>query len=210
MLINNPASSGNSIASALSASGLSGLVGLAGVNVSGGPKYSDLAKYLVSTNTFLDAVVDEFDLIARYQIKKDPRAESRKALKKKLLANFEQDSGVFTIDFTDYDPAFAQRMVNYSVNYLGKWFKGLGLDKNVLQRTNFEQNIQNSFNEIRRIEVESHNLDRTVSIGNATALPSIVLESRRLALEISVQQEIYRQIWPSLPALPGYLRSNTK
>lgn len=194
MLINNPASSGGGgIASAISASGLGGLAGLAGVNVSGGATYSNLAKYLVTTNTFLDAVVDEFGLIERYKIEKFVRAASRKALKKKLLADYDQDSGVFTINFTDRDPAFAQRVVNYSVSYLSNWFKDLGLDKNVLQKVNYEQNIKNTYEEIRRLEEETHELDRAVSRGSG-ALPAVVLESRRLNLELSAQQEIYRQL----------------
>jgi uncharacterized protein involved in exopolysaccharide biosynthesis len=65
MLINNSSSSGGGMASMLSGSGLGGLAGLAGVST--GSTFSDLAIYLVGTNTLLDSVVDEFDLITPVQ-----------------------------------------------------------------------------------------------------------------------------------------------
>ncbi|MDR2408840.1 MAG: hypothetical protein LBE13_12125, partial [Bacteroidales bacterium] len=105
MLINDSSSQGGGMASMLSASGLGGLAGLAGV--SGGSTFSGLASYLAGANTLLDAVVDEFGLIARYKIAtpkkqaKSPRADSREALKKKLKAEYDEKSGVFSISFAD-------------------------------------------------------------------------------------------------------------
>jgi uncharacterized protein involved in exopolysaccharide biosynthesis len=195
MVINNANSSGGGLSSMLNSSGLGSLAGLAGISVPGGQTYSELAKYLVGTNTLLDSVVDEFDLIKRYKVKKSPRAESRIKLKKKLTADFDEDSGVFTVNFTDYDPVFAQRVVNYCVEYLSERFKDLGLDKNTLQKTNLEQNIQNTFNEIRRLEEAGHKLEQSVSSSYGSGVgPSIVLESQRLALELSAQQEVYKQL----------------
>jgi uncharacterized protein involved in exopolysaccharide biosynthesis len=194
MLINNASSSGG-LSSMISSSGLGSLAGLAGVNISGGQSYSDLAKYLIGTNTLLDSVIDKYDLIKRYKIKKFPRAESRKALKKKLTADFDETSGVFIISFLDYDPVFARQVVNYCVDYISSWFKELGLDKNVLQKTNLEQNIRNTFNEIKRLEEESRGLERSVSgTYSGRDLPAITLEIQRIALELSAQQEVYRQL----------------
>jgi uncharacterized protein involved in exopolysaccharide biosynthesis len=192
MLINNSGSSGGGI---LNSRGLGSLASFAGISVPGGQTYSELAQYLVGTNTLLDSVVDKFDLVKRYKIKLSPRAASRAALKKKLTAGFDEDSGVFSIGFTDYDPVFAREVVNYCVDYLGNWFKELGLDKNVLQKANLEQNIQNTFNEIRRLEEESHNLERSVSTAYGSgAGSSIMLETQRIALELQAQQEVYKQL----------------
>src|SRR5574344_3085260 len=99
MLINDASSSGGSISSMLSSSGLSGLAGLAGlagVNVSGGSTYSALATYLAGSDPLYDAVTDKFGIVERYKIKKNPRTASRKALKKHLKAEFDEDSSVFT------------------------------------------------------------------------------------------------------------------
>ncbi|AEF86776.1 putative lipopolysaccharide biosynthesis [Treponema primitia ZAS-2] len=193
MLINNGSSSGNGMASVLSASGLGGLAGLAGVST--GSSFSDLAIYLVSTNSFLDAVVDEFDLITRYKVKKFFRAGSRKALKKKLAASADEKSGVFSVSFTDIDPVFAQRVVNYCVSYLQAWFDELGIDKNKLEKENLERNIENTFREIQSLEMESQKLGMSVTGGGgAASIPSIALEQRRIALELGAQQQVYTQL----------------
>jgi uncharacterized protein involved in exopolysaccharide biosynthesis len=192
MLINNASSSGGGMASMLSASGLGGLAGFAGV--SAGSTFSDLAIYLTGTNTFLDAVVDEFDLVNRYKIKQYPRAESRKALKKQLSASYDEKSGVFSISFTDTDPAFAQRVVNYCVSYLENWFNELGVDKNKREQENLEKNIENTLREIQNLEQESHRLEQSVDRVGLANIPAISLERNRIALELSAQQQVYSQL----------------
>ena len=106
----------------LSSSGLGSLASLAGVSASSGSSYSSLAVYLTTTNSFLDSVVDKFDLLNRYHIVKSVRATSRSVLKKNLIADFDDNSGVFGISFTDIDPVFAQSVVNYCVSYLEQTF----------------------------------------------------------------------------------------
>ena len=210
MLINDSKSSGGGLSSLLGSSGLGGLASLAGVSVGGGQTYSGLAQYLVSTNTFLDAVVDQFDLITRYKIEKSPRAASRKALQKILLAEYDETSGVLSISFTAIDPVFAQEVVNFSVGYQENWFQEFGFDKSALQRANLEQNIENTFDDIRQLEEQSHQLERTVSGGGRSgALPSIMLESQRLALELSAKQEIYKQLKVQLELTKVEIASET-
>jgi uncharacterized protein involved in exopolysaccharide biosynthesis len=192
MLINNASSSGGGMASMLASSGLGGLAGLAGLaGVSAGATFSELAIYLVGTNTFLDSVVDEFDLITRWKIEKFYRAKSRKVLKKKLTAAYDEKSGVFSISFTDIDPVFVQQVVNYSVAYLLHWFDELGMDKNKLEKENLEKNIENTLKEIQKLELEGHRLEQSVS---GRAIASITLERNRIALELSAQQQVYSQL----------------
>jgi uncharacterized protein involved in exopolysaccharide biosynthesis len=195
MLINNQSSSGGGISSMLNSSGLGGLAALAGLNLSAGQTYSQLAIYLVGTNTLLDMVADEFDLIARYNIQKSPRAESRKALKKVLTAEFDSASGVFSIGFTDIDPVFAQSVVNFTVDYLERRFNELGLDKNKIEKENLEINIANTYKEIQRLEQEGYDLDRSVARGYAGGgPPSITLELNRIQMELGAQREVYTQL----------------
>jgi uncharacterized protein involved in exopolysaccharide biosynthesis len=197
MLINNASSSGGGMAAMLGSSGLGGLAGLAGV--SGGSTFSGLATYLISANTLLDAVVDEFDLMTRYGINKpkkpskSPRAESRKILKKTLEAEYDDESGVFSISFTDTDPAFAQRVVNYCVGYLQTWFDELGVDKNKLEKENLEKNIENTYEGIRGLELETRRLEQSVQRGGAQA-PSISLDLSRIQMELGAQRQVYAQL----------------
>jgi uncharacterized protein involved in exopolysaccharide biosynthesis len=197
MLINDSSWSGGGMASMLSASGLGGLAGLAGV--SGGSTFSGLATYLTGANTLLDAVVDEFDLLTRYKIvvpkkqARSPRADSRKALKKKLKAEYDDASGVFSISFTDTDPAFAQRVVNYCVAYLQTWFDELGVDKNKLEKENLEKNIENTYDGIRNLELETRRLEQSVQRGSVN-VPSISLDLSRIQMELEAQRQVYAQL----------------
>jgi uncharacterized protein involved in exopolysaccharide biosynthesis len=192
MLINNNSASGGQLSSLLASSGVSNLSGLLGIS-GGGATYSQLATYLVGTNSFLDTVVDEFDLIDRYEIKKFPRAGSRKVLKKNLKAEYDEKSGVFSVSFTDIDPVFAQRVVNFCVEYLDKRFNELGIDKNKIEKENLELNISNTYQEILRLEQESHNLESSVGRGSGN-LPPVGIELNRLQMELDAQRQIYTQL----------------
>ncbi len=210
MLINDASSSGGGIASMLSSSGLGGLAGLAGIDVSGVAGYRRLAVYLAGTNTFLDSVVDHFGLIERYRIKKSVRAESRKALRLKLIASVDEASGVFSLAFTDLDPVFAQAVVNYCVGYFEERFAAMGLDKNRLQKENLEISISNSYDEIRRLELESRQLDQSASTGRSDGnIPSIILESNRLKREVDAQVQVYMQLKVQYEMLKVAMASET-
>jgi uncharacterized protein involved in exopolysaccharide biosynthesis len=186
------------------------LASLAGVNVSGGSTYSSLALYLASSNEFLDPIVDRFDLVKRYKIKKFPRAESRKALMEYLKADFDDDSGVFTISFTDIDPVFAQSVVNYAVTIMEQRFTEMGLDKNKLSKDNLEVNLKNSYNEIVRLQQESQQLMRSVNQGHPFVNgSSVMIESTRIELELDAQKSVYTQLKTQYELIKVQLASET-
>lgn len=194
MLINDSSSKG-ALSSLLSSSGLSSIASLAGITGGNASSYSELAVYLVGTNSFLDSVVDKFDLIHRYKINKSPRASSRAVLKKVLKASIDKDSGVFTISFTDVNPVFSQAVVNYAVQYMENRFAEMGLDKNKLSKGNLEINLKNTYEDILKLEKESQGLMSSISAGHS--LPSgtsVMLESKRLELELGAKQEVYKQL----------------
>ncbi len=195
MLINNESNSGSGLSSMISSSGLGSLANLAGVNVSGGSSNSALAGYLVGSNTIQDAVVDKFNLIERYKIEKYPRASSREVLKKKLSSNYDEDTGVFTVSFTDIDPEFARDVVNYVVSLLENRFLELGIDQNKLSEANLKENIQNSYDNILSLQKQIQTLEGSVAnIYNPNAAPSIMLDSTLLKMELNVQEQIYAQL----------------
>lgn len=208
MLINDSTSSGSSIASALSSSGLSSLAGMAGV--SSGTTYSALAVYIAGTNNFLDAIINNFNLTERYKIKKNPKADSRIALKKNLTAEFDDDSGVFTISFSDIDPVFAQDVVNFAANTMEQMFTQLGVDKNVLQKKNLEENIDSSYSQIRSLEKEIRTKEDSVSYSyDAAATSSIVLDTSMLKVELQAQEEVYKTLKTQLEALKVTMSSES-
>jgi uncharacterized protein involved in exopolysaccharide biosynthesis len=194
MLINDTSSQGGGIAAAINASGLGGLASMAGVNVQGGPTFSGLALYLVYSDTMLDSVVEKFDLVTRYKIKKYVIANSRKELKENLKAEYDDTSGVFTISFSDYDPVFACEVVNYCVDYISKLFDGLGLDKNLQQKKNLEKSIDAAYESIRAMEKEIQELEMSATVLYGGPAPNVTMESRRINMELNAQQQIYSQL----------------
>ena len=194
MLISDSSSQNNGLTAAISASGLGGLAGLAGINV--GTTFGQLAIHMVGSNFLLDAVVDEFDLITRYKIDidKSPRTESRKALRSSLEAAIDDKSGVFTIRFTDKDPAFAQSIVNFCVLFLEQRFSDLGLDTKKLEERNLDENIRNTFREIQNLEVEAQRLGNSVNMAMGGYIPAITLEVSRLEMELETYRKIYTQL----------------
>lgn len=190
MLINDEGSGSSSMGS------LSSLASLAGVNVGGGgASNSALATYLVNSNTIQDAVVDKFGFIEAWEIEKSPRAESRKALKKKLNCNYDEDSGIFTLSFEDKDPVLARDVVNFVVELLEQRFNELGVDKNKLQKANLEENINNAYAELINLQKQTHDLESSVSnVYSANSARSIVMDTTLLRVETSVQEEVYKQL----------------
>ena len=198
MLINDPESS-SSLSSMLSSSGLGSLAGMAGVST--GTSNSGLALYFAGTNTFLDPIIEKFNLVERYKIKKFPKAETRDALKENLVASYDEDSGIFSISFTDIDPVFAADVVNYAVGLMENMFLNLGIDKNVLEKQNLEENIANSYQEMISLQKKIQSLESSVSYGVSSNVPSIILETSILKAELAAQESVYTQLKTQLELL---------
>ncbi|MBO5124912.1 MAG: lipopolysaccharide biosynthesis protein [Spirochaetaceae bacterium] len=196
MLINDPASSSSGLASQLSASGLGGLASMVGVDLGGGgSSYSSLATYLVYSNSILDMVVAEFNLIEKFEIEESPKTNSREALKELLTCVFDEETGVFTLSFTDIDPVFAQEVVNFVVRILEQRFLDMGLDKNQLSKINLEQNIDTSYKEIIRLHEQIQQLEFSVSnVYSSAGTPSIMRDTALLKTELAVQENVYGQL----------------
>lgn len=195
MLINDSKSSAGALSSMLSSSGMGGLASLAGISASGGQTYSSLAVYLVKTNSFLDTIIEKFNLVERYEIEKHPKTATREALTELLTADFNDESGVFSISFTDIDPVFAQSVVNFATKQLEKRFEEIGVDKNKLQKENLERNLTNTLDEIQRLEQASQSLMRGLgSTGRLADGTSFLLESTRLELELEAQKKVYTEL----------------
>lgn len=210
MLINDSSSSSGALSSMLSSSGLSSLASLAGVSANTGSTYSSLAVYLTGTNTFLDTITDKFNLIERYKIKKFPRTTSRKILKGKLKASIDTDSGVFTIKFSDIDPVFAQSVVNFSVDYMEQRFLEMGLDKNRLTKKNLEDNLKTSYDTIVSLQKKIKGIEFSVSnVTGTRSVPSIMLDTSMLKLELDAQQSVYTQLKTQLELTKIQMESET-
>lgn len=190
MLINNEDSGASSMLGSLG-----GLASFAGVNVPAASTNSALAGYLVNSNTIQDAVINRFNFIEEWEIEKHPITESRKALKEKLKSAYDEDTGIFTISFEDKDPVLARDVVNYVVELLDQRFNELGVDKNKLTKQNLEENINTTYNEIINLQSQISNIEQTVSnVYSPSSTPSIMMDTTMVRMELSVQEEIYKNL----------------
>jgi len=192
MLINDEGSASSALSS------LSGLASIAGINIGaggGGVSNSALATYLVNSNSIQDAVIKKYNFIEEWKIKKSPIASSRKLLSTKLHSEYDSSTGVFSLSFEDINPELGSEVVNYVVELLEKRFKELGVDKNQLQKTNLEENINSTYNEIVTLQKQIHEIESTVSnIYNPYNAPSIVMDATLVKTELAVQEEVYKQL----------------
>ena len=197
--IDNSSSQGGGIQSMVSnaVSSMGGLASFAGLGgLSGGATFSSFVLFLLESNTLLDSVVDEFDLIKRYGIKESPKAASRDALRKLLVGEFDDLSGVLSITFSDKDPVFASEVVNFTVDYLARRFDELGLDKNKRERENLSLNLSNTYQNILSLEEESRALERSVTSAPlmGRTIPAVTAELGRITMEIGAMRQIYTQL----------------
>lgn len=204
MLINDEDSNGLKLSGTMGAA-----ASLLGVNLgdSGSSKNSALVEYLTDSNPFYDAVAQEFDFYKKFKLKKSPIAGARKKLKKKFTCGFDDDSGVFSITFEDIDPAFAVKVVDFSVDWVSDKLDELGVDNNKISKVNLEKNVDTCWTEILKLTKELASLQDRVAQGRAVWTKESTIEQKRIELELSAQQEVYTQLRSQLELLKVKMQS---
>ncbi|MGP1432132.1 MAG: GNVR domain-containing protein [Treponema sp.] len=192
MRIQEKGSTGSGALSALLQQGGGGaLSGLSGAG-SGGNSFQQLALYIAGSTSFLDAVADEFNIREKYKIIHFPKTEARKVVKALVKAKIDDKSGIFSLAATHIEPEFAQKVVLFAVQYYEKRFAELGLNKKVREKENLEKSLDQSFNEIKRLEQESSVLD--YKIAQSGGMRGVALTMEQLKRAIAVQEKIYDQL----------------
>ena len=195
--------SSNSNASSMSGAA-SAAASLMGINLnSGGTSVSSLVVYLTSSNPFYDAIAQQFDLYTKYDFKKSPIANTRKALKKVVFTNYDDGGGggVFSISCKDIEPEFAVQVVNYGVDWLSNRLEELCVDTNIITKENLEKNLDISWNEILKLTKEITDLQDKVAQGQVVWTKDFTIEQNRIELELSAQKSVYTQLKSQLELL---------
>jgi tyrosine-protein kinase Etk/Wzc len=116
--------------------GLAG--GLAGGLGPGTP--SDLDADILGSRTIADAMIDRFDLMALYDVKR--RDDARRVLGENLQVKISKKSGIITIQVRDEDPKRAADMANAFVEELTKLHIHLGILDAYQRRHFFEEQLE--------------------------------------------------------------------
>ncbi len=167
MLITSGTSS--SLSSLLSSSGLSGVASMAGVSAGGNPN-QQLAKVLATSNTTLDRLNDKFNFSEHYMMKDPKVGEIRKAISNSLQATIDEKSNIFTISFTDKDPAFAKQVVDETVNILSGRFAELSGSRAIQQKVLLEKRLADVEAAINDLEAQVKEFQKKYGVVQVEAL----------------------------------------
>ena len=162
-------SNSSSLSSALGASGLSGIAGLAGIGT-GGNTNGQLLVALATSNKTLDTLSEKLDLLKRYKVKNNSKSDIRKIIKGKLIAAFDSKTNILSISFKDWDPIFAQTVVNTTVDILSSRFESLGGSKEVVRRDLLEKKLMEVKSSIDQLEAGVKNFQAKYGVTNVEAL----------------------------------------
>ena len=125
----------SSISSALSGSELGLLATLAGASAAGSSS-ADLAQALLVGNRILDDLVEEFEIIKKFDITENPKTKSRILLREAFETEFDVATGILTISFQSVDKVFATAILTSAVSRLEAFFDELTL-RGVLAKKQF-------------------------------------------------------------------------
>ncbi|MDC7228001.1 MAG: Wzz/FepE/Etk N-terminal domain-containing protein [Spirochaetales bacterium] len=140
--------------SSLIPSSMTSIASLAGINVGGGSSYGLLAVELAKSNPIVDVVVEEFDIVKRYDINKYPIASSREEIRDRLSVELDEDTGVLSISYIDWEPEFSMNFVNRVVELLDDRFSSIGINKNLNQKQLLEEKLMRVNAGIAQLEGE--------------------------------------------------------
>lgn len=211
MMINSGSSSSSGISSALSASDLGSLAGLMGLSSSSGSSNGQLAVYLLTTNSFLDAMAEELDIVNRFDldISENPKTILRSFFKESLKAELTSGTGILELNYTHIDKEFATDVVNCAARLLEQRFKSLGLDQNLLKKEHLEKTMQSAMEELYNIERQMQELEAGSFAAQGGSIPRVTIELAKLKRELTMQEAIYSQMRQEYELLKISMSSET-
>ena len=174
-------------------SSLSSLASLGGISLGGAFSSSNgtLITTIAETNAFKDNIIKEFDLINKFKIKENVKANSRKALGKVLSIKLDEDTSVLSVSYTDINPEFAQLVSAYAVKLLVEQFYAVSEDDASINLKNYQEAMDASFQKIVQYQKDIQNLEQSVSNSSATSIPSIMFDVQMKRLELEAEETIY-------------------
>jgi tyrosine-protein kinase Etk/Wzc len=153
--------------------------------VSGSLDYGQLALMVLNSRIILDPLVEEFDIINRYEITGNVRTASRDAILSRAEFNYTRTSGVLTISYESIDPVYSRDMVNRMVELLNDWFVNKGGTTKQKQKDLLEKKLAEVSTEIEDLENEIEDFQRTygvLTVEELAAAQSKVLADLRAQL----------------------------
>lgn len=187
---------------------LGNLASLAGVNIpSGGTNYGQLAIELAKSNTILDAIAEEFNLIPTDS--DTPKTDSRQSIIENMELTLDGATGMLTIAYSDIDPALSAAIVNRTIDLLEARFATIGSNRNITERRLLEQKLTEVSAEITRLTGQIKEFQTRYGVLNVNQLGTELVTTLAQArsqlilkeMEIATYSEFSRITDPRLTAL---------
>ncbi|MFP3959136.1 MAG: GumC family protein [Spirochaetaceae bacterium] len=167
---------------------------------SGGTNYAEIAQRVVQTRSFLDTLVEEHDIVDRYNITTEVRSRSREVLLNNSRVSYDPQSSMLTIGYEHIDPEFAQTMANSIVDNLQEWFRSRGGLDRMQELQSLEARLVEVEEEIARLEGEIQAFQRehgVLDVGEMAETQAAMLSDLQaqlvdLAVQIRNQETLSR------------------
>jgi len=207
----NSESGGGGLNSMLNSSGLGSLASIAGISGNnGGISDSALAIKLVTTNSFLYKINEEFNLESIYLIQnsKFPKTELKSIINSKLILEEEPKTGMLSITYTDIDKNLATNIVNKVTELLEEEFTKIDKIRNKNQYTLVLDKMSIVESELNRLqdEIIRFQIDHKIMDVNIVSqeLVKQVATFQSALLQKEVEIESYGRV--SNIKDPGYIK----
>ena len=121
-------------------------------NTTAGFDNGALLVMILRSRTFLDRVIEEFEVVRRYHITQQVKSGARALLQKKTSVAYDRNTASITISFVDIDPVFARDVTNRMVSLLNDWFAQNMGSSNLRQKQLLEEKVKEVKVEIDTLE----------------------------------------------------------
>ena len=126
--------------------------------------YAKLAIRILQSPAILDALVDEFDIVERYNIRESVKTFSRQAIMERSEFNYDRSTGTIAVSFESIDPVFSKNMSMRMVQLLDQWFSTRGGSTRLKQKEALEQKISEVLKDISRLESQIQNFQEKYGV----------------------------------------------
>ncbi|MBN1837419.1 MAG: hypothetical protein JW820_16310 [Spirochaetales bacterium] len=139
--------------------GMSALVSSLGLTIPGGAggpggelEHGQLALIVLRSRMIVDVLIEDFDILNRYEISASDRTAARNAALGGADFNYDQRTGLLRIGYESVDPVYARDMVNRMVELLNEWFMTKGGTSKLKQKNLLEDKLAEVSVDIARLE----------------------------------------------------------
>jgi len=156
----------------------------------------DIGAFLImvlQSRTFLDKIIEEFDIIDRYQLKYQVKSKARALLEAKTAIEYDRTTASIAISFQDTDPVFARDVTNRMVSLLNEWYAQNIGSSNTQQRQLLEGKVNDVKAEMSLLERRLKTLQNRYGVltsqdlGTSQASAPAELRSQLILKEIEIK-----------------------